>query len=164
MKRLFGAVAALLLASSAHAAEPIKMIVPFSAGGPVDALARIVASELGPRLQADVVVENLGGAGGLLAIERAAASLSRAVGRGALDHTHWLFPVVADDPEALVVRLRRAGLDASRKTSAIGAVPAPTGRPELDPVHARELMERVVFLPVYPELAPELDGLLAVVE
>ena len=53
---------------------PIKMIVPFAAGGPVDALARIVAAELGPRLQTEVVVENLGGAGGLLAVDRAAAA------------------------------------------------------------------------------------------
>jgi tripartite-type tricarboxylate transporter receptor subunit TctC len=75
MKRLFaarGAVAlvATLLAMPAQAADPIKMVVPFAAGGPVDALARIVAAELAPRLQADVVVENRGGAGGLLAIEQ----------------------------------------------------------------------------------------------
>jgi tripartite-type tricarboxylate transporter receptor subunit TctC len=70
MKRLFGALAATLLAIPAHAADPIKMVVPFAAGGPVDALARIVAAELAPRLQADVVVENRGGAGGLLAVEQ----------------------------------------------------------------------------------------------
>jgi tripartite-type tricarboxylate transporter receptor subunit TctC len=75
MKRLFaawGAVAlvATLLAGSAHAAEPVKMVVPFAAGGPVDALARIVAAELAPRLQTDVVVENRGGAGGLLAVDQ----------------------------------------------------------------------------------------------
>jgi tripartite-type tricarboxylate transporter receptor subunit TctC len=73
MKRLLAALAAAtLFAASAHAADPIKVIVPFAAGGPVDALARILAAELGPRLQSDVVVENLGGAGGLLAVERAA--------------------------------------------------------------------------------------------
>src|SRR4051812_6407192 len=37
--------------------------------GPVDALARILANELAPRLQTDVVVENRGGAGGLLAVD-----------------------------------------------------------------------------------------------
>src|ERR1051325_10602224 len=72
MKRLFVALIATLIVTPALAAEPIKVIVPFAAGGPVDALARILAAELGPRLQSDVVVENLGGAGGLLAIERAA--------------------------------------------------------------------------------------------
>ena len=72
MKRLFGALAAALFAMPAYAADPIKMVVPFAAGGPVDALARIVAAEIGPRLQTDVVVENRGGAGGLLAVEQVA--------------------------------------------------------------------------------------------
>ena len=70
MKRLFGVLVATLLAGPAQAADPIKMVVPFAAGGPVDALARIVAAELAPRLQADVVVENRGGAGGLLAVDQ----------------------------------------------------------------------------------------------
>ena len=65
MKRLLGALArATLFAVPAHAADPIKVVVPFAAGGPVDALARIVAAEIGPRLATDVVVENRGGAGG----------------------------------------------------------------------------------------------------
>jgi tripartite-type tricarboxylate transporter receptor subunit TctC len=70
MKRLFGVLVATLLAIPAQAADPIKMVVPFAAGGPVDALARIVAAELAPRLQTDVVVENRGGAGGLLAVDQ----------------------------------------------------------------------------------------------
>jgi tripartite-type tricarboxylate transporter receptor subunit TctC len=74
MKRLFAALVATLLAGAADAADAVKMIVPFAAGGPVDALARILAAELGPRLHSDVVVENLGGAGGLLAVDRAAAA------------------------------------------------------------------------------------------
>jgi tripartite-type tricarboxylate transporter receptor subunit TctC len=72
MKRLFGALLATLFCLPAHAADPIKMVVPFAAGGPVDALARIVAAEIGPRLQTDVVVENRGGAGGMLAVEQVA--------------------------------------------------------------------------------------------
>jgi tripartite-type tricarboxylate transporter receptor subunit TctC len=73
MRRLFGAlVAASLFAIPAKAADPIKIVVPFAAGGPVDALARIVAQELTTRLASDVVVENRGGAGGLLAVEQVA--------------------------------------------------------------------------------------------
>jgi tripartite-type tricarboxylate transporter receptor subunit TctC len=73
MKRSFGALlAATLFAIPAQAADPIKIVVPFAAGGPVDALARIVAAEIGPRLQTDVVVENRGGAGGMLAVEQVA--------------------------------------------------------------------------------------------
>jgi tripartite-type tricarboxylate transporter receptor subunit TctC len=75
MKRLFAALAlATLIATPVHAADPVKVIVPFAAGGPVDALARILAAELAPRLQTDVVVENIGGAGGLIAVDRAAAA------------------------------------------------------------------------------------------
>src|SRR3954451_21154119 len=73
MKRLIGALlAACLFAIPAHAADPIKIVVPFAAGGPVDALARILAQELTTRLATDVVVENRGGAGGLLAVEQVA--------------------------------------------------------------------------------------------
>jgi tripartite-type tricarboxylate transporter receptor subunit TctC len=69
--RLIGALlASAILAVPTQAADPIKVVVPFAAGGPVDALARIVAAELATRLATDVVVENRGGAGGLLAVEQ----------------------------------------------------------------------------------------------
>jgi tripartite-type tricarboxylate transporter receptor subunit TctC len=78
MKRLFAALragallAGIVFAAPAQAADPIKIVVPFAAGGPVDALARVLANELSPRLATDVVVENRGGAGGLLAIDQVA--------------------------------------------------------------------------------------------
>jgi tripartite-type tricarboxylate transporter receptor subunit TctC len=72
MKRLLGVLLVTLFAVPAQAADPIKVVVPFAAGGPVDALARIVAQELATRLATDVVVENRGGAGGLLAVEQVA--------------------------------------------------------------------------------------------
>jgi dTDP-4-amino-4,6-dideoxygalactose transaminase len=70
--------------------------------------------------------------------------------------THWLFPIAVEDPPTLVRRLRAAGFDASTATTALVAVPAPEGRPDADPVAARRLLERIVFLPVYPEL-PERE-------
>jgi tripartite-type tricarboxylate transporter receptor subunit TctC len=60
--------AGLLLAPPAIA-EPIKIVVPFAAGGPVDQLARVLASELGPKLGEDVIVDDRGGAGGAIACE-----------------------------------------------------------------------------------------------
>jgi tripartite-type tricarboxylate transporter receptor subunit TctC len=60
--------AALLLAPPAIA-EPIKIVVPFAAGGPVDQLARVLASALGPQLGEDVIVDDRGGAGGAIACE-----------------------------------------------------------------------------------------------
>jgi perosamine synthetase len=66
--------------------------------------------------------------------------------------THWLFPVVPSDPEGLVSCLSRRGFDASRATSNIAAVPAPPGSPRLAPQRANRMMDRIVFVPAYPEL------------
>src|SRR5215211_4964002 len=71
-------------------------------------------------------------------------------GRHSLERTHGLFPVVVEDPEALVASLRRRGLDASQATSSISVVGAPDGRSS--PTEASLMMSGVVFLPVYPEL------------
>ncbi len=49
MIRHFGAMLALLLALSGAAADTIKVVVPFAAGGPVDMLARLVSSGPGRR-------------------------------------------------------------------------------------------------------------------
>src|SRR5690606_31446550 len=50
--------------------ETITLVVPFSPGGGFDTAARIVADPLGAELNAQVIVENRPGAGGLLAINR----------------------------------------------------------------------------------------------
>ena len=60
--------AALAFAPSASA-EPVKIVVPFAAGGPVDQMARILASELPAKLGEDVIVDDRGGAGGAIAAE-----------------------------------------------------------------------------------------------
>lgn len=44
--------------------RPLTMVIPFAAGGPTDVLGRIVAQRLGEVLGQQVVVENVGGAGG----------------------------------------------------------------------------------------------------
>jgi tripartite-type tricarboxylate transporter receptor subunit TctC len=68
--RLFGACFAVSLAVAAPAvAEPMKLVVPFAAGGPVDQLARVLANGLGPTLGEDVIVDDRGGAGGAIACE-----------------------------------------------------------------------------------------------
>ena len=66
--------AALLLAaalgcSSAQAQDTIRLVVPFAAGGPVDAMARLLAQEMQGPLGATIVIENRGGAGGVTATD-----------------------------------------------------------------------------------------------
>lgn len=64
------AVAGLLLAPVAHAQDyptkPITIVVPFSAGGGVDAMARLLAEPLRAALKQSVVVDNKPGASGML--------------------------------------------------------------------------------------------------
>ena len=67
MYKLLAALAGLALAcSTSTSAQTIKVVVPFAAGGPVDTLARLITSDMAPRLKTDIVVENRGGAGGSL--------------------------------------------------------------------------------------------------
>ncbi len=63
--------AAFLFASAfpAAAADQIKLVVPFAAGGPVDLIARTIAGGLPAKLSADVIIENRGGAGGVIGTE-----------------------------------------------------------------------------------------------
>ena len=52
--------------------RPIKLVVPYAAGGPTDVLGRLVADYLGRDLKQTVVVENKAGAQGAIAAEVAA--------------------------------------------------------------------------------------------
>jgi tripartite-type tricarboxylate transporter receptor subunit TctC len=77
-KILFGLIATLAFASSAFAqhfpSRPITIVVPFSAGGPSDAMARILAERMKVTLNETVLVENVTGAGGSIGVGRAAKS------------------------------------------------------------------------------------------
>ena len=69
-KTIFAALAGLLaLTGTAARADfpdrPMTMIIPFAAGGPTDVLGRIMAQRMGEHAQQTVVVENVGGAGGM---------------------------------------------------------------------------------------------------
>ena len=53
-------------------ARPVTMIVPFAAGGPVDTLGRIMGLRLGELLGQQIIIENVGGAGGMTGAARVA--------------------------------------------------------------------------------------------
>ena len=65
-------VAGHALAQGAFPTRPIRLIVPYPAGGPIDLLARIVGQKLGEGLRQPVIVDNRGGANGLIGCEAAA--------------------------------------------------------------------------------------------
>jgi tripartite-type tricarboxylate transporter receptor subunit TctC len=61
-------------AQDAWPARPVKIVVPYAAGGPADLLARMVGEKLGPRLGQPVVIDNKPGAGGHVGGEQVARS------------------------------------------------------------------------------------------
>jgi len=53
-------------ANAAYPEKPVKLVIPFPPGGSNDVVGRYIAAELGKRLDRAIVVENVGGAGGLI--------------------------------------------------------------------------------------------------
>jgi tripartite-type tricarboxylate transporter receptor subunit TctC len=123
------AAAAGLLATAglAHASNwptrPVTMVVPFAAGGPTDVVGRILAGRLGEILKQQVIVLNVGGAGGMEGADRVARArpdgyevLLGTVGTQAYSQTLYKKPLysatkdfapvalVAEQPLVLVVR------------------------------------------------------------
>jgi tripartite-type tricarboxylate transporter receptor subunit TctC len=66
-----------LLASTAafgqdYPAKPVVIVVPAAAGGPTDTLTRVLAQAMGNALKNQFIIENAGGAGGIIGINKAA--------------------------------------------------------------------------------------------
>ncbi len=90
LRRALSVWALLLGFGGAHAAypdRPVTLIVPYAAGGPMDKLARQIASQASTLLGQPVVIQNQGGAGGNIGV----AAAKRAAPDGytlLLDHVH----------------------------------------------------------------------------
>lgn len=119
MMKMFRALAAALSASLVLALmgaplagvaqtwpeRPIKLVLPYSAGGPTDVVARIIAEHLGVQLKQPVVVENIAGASGMIG--------SKAVANAAPDGYTLLF-AVADTNSINPHIFSNMGYDAQR--------------------------------------------------
>src|SRR5436305_5180379 len=77
-KIILAAIAVLAFGSAAIAqnfpSRPITIIVPFAAGGPSDAMARILAERMKVTLGEVLLIENVTGAGGSIGVGRAVRS------------------------------------------------------------------------------------------
>jgi tripartite-type tricarboxylate transporter receptor subunit TctC len=96
MRKSIVAALALIAATAAAAAQtfptrPITIVVPFAAGGPADAMARVMGDRMGRSLGQQIIVEDVAGAGGSVGVGRVvrAAPDGYTVGIG-----HWSTHVV----------------------------------------------------------------------
>jgi tripartite-type tricarboxylate transporter receptor subunit TctC len=127
-KSIIAAFAAILAMTGGATAQtfpdrPLTMIIPFAAGGPTDVLGRVMAQKMGELLGQTIIVENVGGAGGMTGSKRAADAkpdgytmLLGTVGTQAQSQTMYKKPLynsltdftsvalIADVPIALLVR------------------------------------------------------------
>ena len=132
-------LAAGLLAGGAASAQtypdhPVTMLVPFAPGGATDAIARIIQDSMAKSLGQPIVVENIGGAGGMIAAAKAARA----------------------DPDGYTIMIHQVALaagmsmyqnltfDAAKDFVAIGlintAASTLAGRPTLPPNNIAELV------------------------
>src|SRR5258708_12017952 len=110
MKRsLLVATLAAMVASLAGASaqnfptRPVTIVVPFAAGGPADAMARVIGDRMRVALGQQVIIENVAGAGGSVGVGRVVRAApdgytisigpwSTPVVNGAIHHLpHYLF-------------------------------------------------------------------------
>jgi tripartite-type tricarboxylate transporter receptor subunit TctC len=63
-------------AGQTYPSRPITMVVPFPPGGATDAIARIIQDSMSQSLGQQIVIENVGGAGGMIAAVRASRAAS----------------------------------------------------------------------------------------
>src|SRR5262245_6226022 len=110
-------LAASILASGAASAQtypnrPITLVVPYPPGGATDAIARVIQDGMSQSLGQQIVIENIGGAGGMIGAAKAA--------RAAPDRYHVLIHQVALVAGATMYR--NLTFDAEKDFVAIGLI------------------------------------------
>lgn len=101
-------------AQSAWPSSPIKIVAPVTAGGILDVVARLVASELSKKLSAEIVVENRPGANLAIGIS--------AVGRSDPDGYRWLMSSVTMTTNAVLTRVPYDPIKDFQPTAMIGRI------------------------------------------
>ncbi|MEP9378049.1 tripartite tricarboxylate transporter substrate-binding protein [Aquabacter sp. CN5-332] len=134
---LFGVAATGAEAQQAYPTRPITVIVPFAAGGPTDTVARLIAESMTKTLGQQVLVENVGGAGGT----RGAGQVAKAAPDGYTLLIHHIGHVTAATlyrklPYSVVNDFEEAGL--------ITPVPMTIiGKPGMEPKNITDLIDYV---------------------
>jgi tripartite-type tricarboxylate transporter receptor subunit TctC len=114
--RLIALIALAIALAAPARADSIKVVVPFAAGGPVDTMARLVSSDMQTRLKTDMVIENRGGGGGVIATE--------AVARAAPDGKTLLFASSGSHVISAALRSGQLSYDPVKSFAPIGFVGA----------------------------------------
>lgn len=76
------------------------------------------------------------------------------VGSKQAQRTHWLFALSLEQPAQYTGPMRAQGFDSARGTTSITALAAPQSRPETHAKVAHRIMDRLLFVPMYPEISP----------
>ena len=141
MNKAVRILAACLLAASTMAVQaqtfpsrPVTLIVPFPAGGPSDALGRLVAQYMTAPLGQQMIVDNVGGAGGTLGAAKGAQARPEG-------YTVLLTHIGQSTSVALYRKLPYHPVEAFDTVGMIGEVPMTiVGRKDLAVADARELL------------------------
>ena len=140
MKKLFTlSLLAVSALTSAHAADfpvkdkPVTIVVPFTAGGPTDRVARDLAEALRKPLGANVVVENVAGAGGTIGANKVAKAIQDG-------HTVLLHHIGMATSPALYRKMPYNTMDDFEFLGMVNDVPMTLiGRPTLPATNFKEL-------------------------
>jgi tripartite-type tricarboxylate transporter receptor subunit TctC len=84
------AMTALPVAAQSYPVKPVRMIIPFSAGGAADVPGRIVTGKLGEALRQQVLVDNRPGAGSTIGADSAAKSAPDGYTLFMISNTHFV--------------------------------------------------------------------------
>ena len=158
---LFLSLFSLAASAQPFPSKPLRIIVPFPAGGTTDIVARLVGQRMSESIGQAVLVENRGGAGGTIGAAEVARSApdGYTLGYPILEADGWNgFFVPAKTPREVIDRLQKETAAAvrhpetARRLTEIGAEPAGSTPAEQDAILRRQVAQ---FTPIIREMRIE---------